>query len=184
MKLSLSQAAEHLGKTRRQIRYMIQQGRLPAGKDGGRWFVDSEELPASAERQGSRARQEAGLRDAVDAALGPRRRGGRYSLRDLKAVSVGVPLYHRCRDLLGAESDAARELRFGLDHMAIGYHRYGWSDKRDAYRAARDAAARAAMALLLAGDTAAGELLEDIEQELMPAIAGVLRRTERRGNPT
>ncbi len=57
MKLSLSQAAECLGKTRRQIRYMIQQGHLDARKEGGRWVVDSEHLPLSDAQQQSRARQ-------------------------------------------------------------------------------------------------------------------------------
>ena len=180
MKLSLSQAAERLGKTRRQIRYLIQQGRLDARKDGGRWVVDSEHLPATDERQAAKARQEAGLRDAVDRALGPRTQG-RYSLRDLKAVGAGVPLYRGTLALLGDASDAARELRACLDQLAIGYHRWGPTDKRDAYRAARDAAARAGMALLLAEPPAATGLLDGIEQELMPAIAGLLRRIERRG---
>ncbi len=181
MKLNLSQAAERLGKTRRQIRYMIQQGRLKAGKDGGRWVVDSDDLPLTDAGQAARARQETGLRDAVDSALGAHNKS-RYSLRDLRAVVVGLPLYHRCLALTGPESVATRELRIALDHLAIGYHRYGLSDKRDAYRAARDAAARAAMDLLLAEQAAASEILDAIEQEMIPAFVGVLRRTERRSD--
>jgi len=180
MKLSLSQAAEKLGKTRRQIRYMIQQQRLPARKDGGRWVVDSEALPQSDEAQASRTRQEAGFRGTVETVLGM---GGkrRYGLGDLKAVPLAIPVYKHCRELLGVESDAARELRIALDQMALGYHRFGWSEKRDAYGKARDAAARAAMALMLEDSEEAGRLQDQIEQELMPALAGVLRRTERRG---
>lgn len=180
MKLSLSQAAERLGKTRRQIRYLIQEGRLDARKDGGRWVVDSEALPESDARQAARARQEAGLRDAVDRALEPRT-AGRYSVRDVKAVVAGVPLYRQCLALLGEGADAATELRACLDHLAIGYHRWGPTDKREAYRAARDAAARAGMALLLTEQPAAAQLLDAIEQELMPAITGLVRRTERHG---
>ncbi len=41
MQLTLQQAAASLGKTRRQIQYLIQQGRLPAKKVGGRWYVES-----------------------------------------------------------------------------------------------------------------------------------------------
>ncbi len=181
MKLSLSQAAERLGKTRRQIRYMIQQGRLDARKEGGRWVVDSERLPLSDEQQQSRARQADRLRDAVEEALEPRRTG-RYSLRDLKAITVGLPLYRRCRQLLGEDAAATRELRVGLEQLAIGYHRYGWSEKRDAYRTAKDAASRAAMAILLSEEQAAAELVDEIEQELMPAISGILRRAEKRGD--
>ena len=40
MELSLQQTADILGKTRRQVLYMIDQGRLPGKKVGGRWVVD------------------------------------------------------------------------------------------------------------------------------------------------
>jgi excisionase family DNA binding protein len=179
MKLSLSQAAEQLGKTRRQVRYMIQQGTLPAHKDGGRWVVDSEALPLDAPQRAARARRDDRLREAADHALGPRPTT-RWGLRDLKAIAVGVPLYRRCLDLLGEDALPARELRAGLDLLAIGAHRYAAADKREAYGAARDAAARAAMALLLSPAEGAESLLDEIERELMPAIAGALRRTERR----
>jgi excisionase family DNA binding protein len=183
MNLTLSQAAEQLGKTRRQIRYMIQEGKLQARKDGGRWVVDSQLLPLAPAQLEARGRRDALLREAADHALGPRV-GRRWGLRDLKAIQLGVPLFERCRGLLGDDSVPARELRAGLDHLAIGAHRYGASDKREAYRAARDAAARAAMALLLSPDPGALPLLDEIERELMPAIVGALRRVERRGRDT
>ena len=178
MILSLSEAADRLGKTQRQIRYLIQQGRLPARKDGGRWAIDSADLPQSEAHGEAVARQAAGLRDAVDRALGPRAMV-RHSLRDLKAVGAAVPLYRQATELLGSDSIVATELRTCLDQLAIGYHRWGPSEKRDAYRAARDSAARAGAALLLADEPGATELLDAIEQGLMPAIAGLLRRTER-----
>jgi excisionase family DNA binding protein len=46
MQLTLHQAAAALGKTRRQVQYLIQQGRLPAQKVGGRWYVESADLEA------------------------------------------------------------------------------------------------------------------------------------------
>ena len=64
MNLTLSQAAERMGKTRRQIRYLIQQGRLEARKDGGRWVVDSEHLPISNIQREAQARQAGRLRRA------------------------------------------------------------------------------------------------------------------------
>ncbi len=109
MKLSLSQAAEQLGKTRRQIRYMIQEGRLQARKDGGRWVVDSEALPLDDPQRAARARRQDRLREAADHALGPRP-ATRWGLRDLKAIGVGVPLYRRCLDLLGEDAAPTREL--------------------------------------------------------------------------
>lgn len=159
---------------------MIQEGKLQAQKDGGRWVVDSTTLPLEAPQRAAQARRQDRLRDAADHALGPRP-ATRWGLRDLKAISVGVPLYRRCRDLLGEDAAPTRELRAGLDLLAVGAHRFAATDKRDAYRAARDAAARAAMALLLAPDAGAESLCDEIERELMPAIVGALRRTERRG---
>ena len=47
MQLTLEQAATRLGKSLRQVRYMIKSQRLPAQKVGGRWMVDSADLPLS-----------------------------------------------------------------------------------------------------------------------------------------
>lgn len=179
MTLTLSQAASQLGKTQRQIRYLIQEGRLKARKDGGRWVVDSADLPLAGPRQEAQARRQDRLRDAADEALGPRP-AKRWGLKDLKAITIGVPLYQRARDCFGDDALPTRELRAGLDLLAVGAHRFGATDKRDAYRGARDAAARAAMALLLAPGPEAETLFAEIERELMPAIVGALRRTERR----
>ena len=44
MELSLREAAEALGKSQRQVRYMIQLGKLKATKVNGEWRVKSDEL--------------------------------------------------------------------------------------------------------------------------------------------
>jgi hypothetical protein len=58
MLLSLPEAARRLGKSERQVRYLIRNGQVPAQKTGGRWMVDSESLPlpARATPLGLRAR--------------------------------------------------------------------------------------------------------------------------------
>jgi hypothetical protein len=48
MQLSLADAAIALGRSQRQIRYLIQTGGLAARKEGGRWVIDSADLPLSA----------------------------------------------------------------------------------------------------------------------------------------
>jgi excisionase family DNA binding protein len=45
MQLTLEQAATRLGKSRRQVLYMIRQQQLPAQKISGHWFIDSDDLP-------------------------------------------------------------------------------------------------------------------------------------------
>ena len=47
MQLTLEQAATSLGKSKRQVLYMIQNGRLPAQKLAGRWWIESQHLPLS-----------------------------------------------------------------------------------------------------------------------------------------
>lgn len=59
----MSQAADEFGKTRRQIRYMIQEGRLAARKEGGRWVVDSEALPLEAPQRAARSRIDRSARE-------------------------------------------------------------------------------------------------------------------------
>ena len=39
MDLSLAEASEKLGKTQRQLRYLIQKGELAAKKENGRWLI-------------------------------------------------------------------------------------------------------------------------------------------------
>lgn len=53
----------------------------------------------------------------------------------------------------------------------------------DAYRAARDEASDAVYELLLAPQVQAETLAVSIESNLMPAIAGLLRRMDRRRAP-
>ena len=51
MELSLSEVATVLGKSERQVRYLIKTERLKASKQGGRWSIHSEDLPLTAEQR-------------------------------------------------------------------------------------------------------------------------------------
>jgi len=71
VKLSITEAATLLGKSHRQIRYLIRTGRLPAAKVGSRWRIESATLPLSdAERQELAQRSEL-ARKAFEHALQP-----------------------------------------------------------------------------------------------------------------
>jgi hypothetical protein len=91
-----------------------------------------------------------------------------------------VPIYREATALLGAEHAACAALRRGFEWLARGCHRYQHAEKSAAYREARDAFSQAACELALADREAAAKLLEPLEQELMAAIVGLLRRTEGR----
>ena len=103
----------------------------------------------------------------------------RYTLRDLKAVQLAIPVYQQLVALGSAGEQAGAYMRLCLENLALGCYRYDRQEKTLAYRAARDAASLAAMDLLLRDNTPEA-LLDTIEQELMPAFAGLLRRSERR----
>ena len=47
MDLSLAEVARLLGKSERQVRYLIVQGKLPARKVGRKWSVRRQDLPLS-----------------------------------------------------------------------------------------------------------------------------------------
>lgn len=180
MQLTLQQTAAALGKTLRQVRYLIQEGRLPATKVGGRWAVESADLGTALPGMSERAdRRRAQLRAAIDDALTPGEPARVYSVRDLKAFRIAEPLYRRLRDHLGADHPAALHLRGALAHLGQGCHRFGREEKSAAYRAARDAASLAAVELSIDGDPVRDAALLVLEGELMPALGGLLRRMER-----
>ena len=184
MDLTLDEASVKLGKTVRQVRYMIQQGRLTARKIKGRWLIDDAELALPDAQQAARDRKQAKLLDTVQDAVGVPRAASqraRYSAVAIKAVEVGLPLYRRARDERGAEDLGARQLAAMLELLICGAHRFDRVSKAAAYRDARDAASRAVCALLLEGGEPATALAVEIEQEVMPAIAGLLRRLDRKG---
>jgi len=179
MKLSIQEAAIRAGKTERQVRYMIRQGRLTAEKEGGRWVIDAAQIPDDDVARERRARREGRLRDAVDQALFEKGRPARYSVRDLKAFQIAKPLLLELSGSLGEGHPVLLQLRQLLEQLTIGCHRYAGKDKAAAYGAARDAASRAVCELLLDPGQDRSKAVDTLEQELMPAIAGLLRRVER-----
>lgn len=178
MSLSIKEAAEILGKTRRQVAYMIEQGELPAKKSGGRWVIERADLNVDEQRQQRESRKQAQFKAVIEEAVIPGKQ--RYTLRDLKAVQLAMPIYRQLVERGAGGEKAALHIRECLEQLAVGCHRYDRQEKILAYRAARDAASLAAIELLLGQSADASEpLLDAIEQELMPAMVGLLRRSER-----
>ena len=90
MQLSLQEAMQILGKTRRQVLYMIEQGRLPARKVGGRWVIECADVQVDEAIQQRTAQKQARFKAVIEDALTPGQER-RYTLRDLKAVQVRDP---------------------------------------------------------------------------------------------
>jgi hypothetical protein len=129
---------------------------------------------AAAARKGRR------LRDLIDDALDVEPDQRRYSVRDLRAFQIGLPLY-RAAHATAEAHQATAALRRMLEHLARGCHRFDCAAKLDAYRAARDEASLAVCELILQPVEDADRLISAIEQDLLAALAGALRRVERQG---
>jgi excisionase family DNA binding protein len=182
MLLTLAQAAELLGQSRRQIRYLIKTGRLPAVKVGGHWRIDSERLPRSPGQRAAAERKQQHLVEVVEEALALPSASDRkrYSVRDLRAFQIGAAIYRDATARLAPDHPAAGFLRQVLEHVALGCHRFRQEDKVSEYQAARDHASRAACTLAIDATAPAQELLDRVEQDLMAALGGLVRRMERR----
>lgn len=165
MELTLEEAATRLGKSQRQVRYMIRNKRLSARKAGGRWLVDISGLPRSEPQSRAAERKQAALRAAVDEALTLPETAPpvRYSMRNLKAFQLAHPLYQRVASSMGSEHPAVASLREVTLQLARGCHRYEPADKAAAYRAAREHASLAACELLLSGGEGAEQGLFALE---------------------
>jgi excisionase family DNA binding protein len=151
MLLTLVQAAELLGQSRRQIRYLIKTGRLPAVKVGGHWRIDSERLPRSPGQRAAAERKQQHLVEVVEEALSLPSASDRkrYSVRDLRAFQIGAAIYRDAAARLAADHPAIQSLRQALEHVALGCHRFRQEDKVSEYQTARDHASRAACTLAI-----------------------------------
>lgn len=183
MDLTILQAAQVLGKSPRQIRTMIQNGEITAARRGRMFFIDQATLPLSGGQAAAVERRALRAQEVVEEVFEPLSRRRRYSLRDLKAVKIGLPLYQEVVRELDAAHPAAAALRKVLAHLGRGCHRYRGPDKVDEYLAARDAASEAAVELALVGGALAERLLDTLEQDLLAALVGLIRRAEGRDRP-
>jgi hypothetical protein len=180
MQLSLQQIATRLGKSERQVIYMIQQGRLPAQKIGGRWFMDSDDLPQNDNKRQAQQRKNQKLKKTVEKTLNlDGEDAARYSVLDLRAFQIALPVYRRAHQELGESHLATLALHRVLDHLCRGYHRYAKPDKTESYRNARDEASTALCELVLADSPAASALIETLEQDLMGSLGGLLRQMDK-----
>ncbi len=189
MRLSLAETATVLGKSQRQLRYLIKEGRLKARKVGGRWMIDSDDLPLEdSQRQDLASRIavakkafEKGLEPAAKAAGQDRPR--QYSVTDLTAFQAGAALHREVAAKLGGEDPVCRQLAAALALVARGCHSFHPADKARRFTDARDLLADTTADLLLHigdGEDQRRSFAERIEQELIPKIAGLIARQEKR----
>ena len=181
MELTVQEAARILGKSERQVRYLIRTSKLPASKRDGQWRISRGDLPS---RPGQERAQQLKAERATEVAavvlgLGEHSRSKKtWTIDRLHAVRQGQPLYHKCIDQLGAEHEATRKLRAALMLISCGFFEYDAKRKVARYSAARDCLSRAVMVLLLDSKTW-DELLGPLQTDLLPTLGGLIRRAQR-----
>lgn len=184
MDVTLAEAARLLGMSVRQVRYMIQNGRLPSRKVGGRVMVDRADLPLSDGQQRAATVKQERAAELVEQVL---RRpadapgAARYSVRQLRAFQEGMPIHGELVSVAGADHAATVLLRECLSLLACGCHEYRGRDKAAWYIRAREQASRAVAAMWIDGRSELAELAEKVEGTVVPAIGGLIRRAEKRG---
>ncbi len=178
MDLSLSEAARLLGKSERQLRYLVTKGEVPARKVGRQWSIRRSDLPLSEGQEKAAGQKEARSLDLELQATA----GRQLSVRKIRACQVGLPLYRELCDAVGDDHPAVALLQEALMLLACGYYEFHGQEKSVYYSRAREHASRAAMALMLEGEDSREGLVKRFETALLPAIGGLVRRAERRGS--
>ena len=105
-------------------------------------------------------------------------------MRDLRAFQRAEPLYLELVSKYGPMEPAVVRLAHAMELLAQGCHSYHATEKVSHYIAAREEAAVAVTNLLLGAPADNGERIElsaRLEQEVLPAIGGLIRGAERRG---
>ena len=186
MHLSLAEAASALGRSERQVRYLIKTGRLKATKDGGRWVVDRADLPLSVGQRQARQKKAESLQDAVEQALGPhldplaRKTWTVRSMGSFRSAHAAWKLAH---EAVGLEHPAVAALQQTLLEIGRGCHAFHPEDKKAAFRMAREHASDAAVLLILEGSEKAISAANAVERDVLPALAGLARRQEKGQRP-
>ena len=183
MELSLKEAAQNLGKSVRQIRYLIDQKQLPARKLGARWFIREEDLPLSPGRRQARIHKVERAAHAMEQVLvqkSPKDQKS-YSMTQLKAFQVGRELLQELETSLAQEHPISELLREALLEIASAFHAFNRSEKKLRFSKARDLSSRAA-ALILLHQPKLETLAQSLEQQLIPKIGGLLRHLERKSS--
>lgn len=174
----LPEAAALLGKSERQVRYLIQNGKLAGEKVEGRWRISADALRAHPERQVQTAEKREAIREAVERALPEGGDVTPWSVRSMRAVKHALQLHRSVTEAFSATAPEAEAVAQALRYLVRGGHAFERAEKRRFYQEARLASCDALSALLLRGTREALAFVEVAESGLMPALAGLLRRSE------
>jgi len=201
MDLTISEAATLLGRSPRQLRYLIRQGKLEARKKGTRWVIASDDLPLTEEQRANIKGRINDVRHHLEQAITPLEKGAepsdkekketkQFSVTDFRAFQAGESIYRKMTESLSRDDETCRSLFEALCYLIQGCHAFHPKDKSAKFAAARESAAVSIAHLLLQcrAETEAIEsnkkLAQRIEQELIPKLSRLIATHERRSRKT
>ncbi len=193
MKLSISEVAIVLGKSERQVRYLIRKKELRAKKDGKKWVVASDDLPLDADRKARLGERLASARRALEGGLEPaakalagagsdtKAKSEHYSVTRLAAFETGAEIYRQLVRDLGDDNPARQYLIDAMVEITRGCHRFHAEAKARSFDRARELTASAVTHLLVAADHGGRcrRLAERLEGELIPKLSGLVAANEK-----
>lgn len=91
MELSLSEAARLLGKSERQVRYLLRSGKIQGRKgSNGRWEIRRKDLPLSAGQERAQHHKTERAAQLAEEILRPSDSKKSHSVRELRAYREGA----------------------------------------------------------------------------------------------
>lgn len=191
MELSVREAATLTGRRPRTLRAQLARGELPGVKRNGRWLIQRRHLPLTEDQRRALQTKSTGIRRLVDEALPSRlaRTHGQQmrSLADLETFRRLLALRDRIAgdDRLPAEEGKrlGRHLRHALLDLGEAFHQFDREVKLAAVNRARARLSRLVAAMLADHGSPPAEpvfgWLCQLEQEVLPAVAGLARWIDR-----
>lgn len=195
MLLSVTEAATLLGVQPRTVRARLAKGELPGRKQDGQWVIPRAALPLTESQHRALQARADEIRETVDAALPPRvsarRDRARRSLVDLdvfRAVHAAVARLERPDHAsLPRHAELVSALEQAGAALAVGFHEYRSEARLQALTETRAALARVIALVLLPAPLPPAEpalgLVDLLEQEALPGLAGLFRQAERPPGP-
>lgn len=194
MELTIREAAVLTGRNERTLRSQLVRGEIVGRKCDGRWMIDRSALPLTDSQRSALEARAAVVRDAVAEALprsrSPEGKRPRRSALDFDAFRAGKKILDvltaRVRSDPSSER-ASRAVQFldrGLMRMCEGLYAYDLPSKVRALRAARAFISRSIACIFFAASdgpsVVAPSEIALLETEVLPAIGGLLRWSEKR----
>lgn len=190
MELRIEEAAKLLGKSARQIRYMIETKRLPARREGKTWKIRKEDLPLTEGQERAKERKEEKVKNIAEEILGKQSKSlgqdiiekrMHYALKNQSSFTLSQEAYQRAKLIFGDTHYISKVLKRGLLYITLAWYEYASAQRIIWLQQARLRMCKALTELLTIPERTPemNALSELIEIHIIAGINGLARHAER-----